>query len=45
MKTFKNICAQGDVYIMRVNMKVPEGAVEVTGKSPQVSFASITQDL
>ena len=29
MKTFKNICAQGDVYIMRVNMKVPEGAVEV----------------
>ena len=26
---FKNVCAQGDVYIMRVNMEVPKGAVEV----------------
>ena len=29
MKTFKNVCAQGDVYIMRVNMEIPKGAVEV----------------
>jgi hypothetical protein len=29
MKTFKNVCAQGDIYIMRVNMTVPKNAVEV----------------
>jgi hypothetical protein len=29
MKTFKTVCAQGDIYIMRVNMNVPKNAVEV----------------
>lgn len=29
MKTFKTVCAQGDIYIMRVNMDVPKNAVEV----------------
>ena len=29
MKTFKNVCAQGDIYIRRVNMEVPKNAVEV----------------
>ncbi len=29
MKTFKNVCAQGDIYITRTNMRVPKGAVEV----------------
>jgi hypothetical protein len=29
MKTFKTVCAQGDVYIMRVNMEIPKNAVEV----------------
>lgn len=29
MKTFKNVCAQGDIYITRTDMTVPEGAVEI----------------
>jgi hypothetical protein len=29
MRTFKNVCAQGDIYIMRTNMEVPKDAKEV----------------
>lgn len=29
MKTFKNVCAQGDIHIMRTNMSIPKNAVEV----------------
>jgi len=29
MKHFKNTCAQGDIYFMRVDMEVPKNAVEV----------------
>ena len=29
MKSFKNVCAQGDIYIRRID-KLPENAVEVT---------------
>ena len=28
MKTFKNVCAQGDVYIRRID-KLPKNAIEV----------------
>lgn len=29
MKTFKTVCAQGDIYISRTKMKVPKDAVEI----------------
>jgi hypothetical protein len=29
MKTFKTVCAQGDIYIARINMEVPKDAEEV----------------
>lgn len=29
MKTFNNVCAQGDIYIKRVEMEIPAGAEEV----------------
>lgn len=29
MKTFKNVCAQGDIYITRFNGPIPANAVEV----------------
>ena len=29
MKTFKNVCAQGDVYIRRVDREIPKNAVEI----------------
>jgi hypothetical protein len=29
MKVFKTVCAQGDVYIRRVNMEIPKNAIEV----------------
>ena len=29
MKTFNKVCAQGDVYIIKVNMEIPKNAVEV----------------
>ena len=29
MRTFKNVCAQGDVYIRRVNTPIPANAVEI----------------
>ena len=29
MRVFKNVAAQGDIYIRRVNMEVPKNAVEV----------------
>lgn len=38
MKTFKNICAQGDVYIRRVT-KLPEGLVRVPAESGKVVVA------
>ena len=36
MKTFKNVCAQGDIYITRTNMRVPEGAVEIQPEGKHV---------
>ena len=29
MRVFKNVAAQGDIYIRRVNMEVPKNAVEI----------------
>lgn len=39
MKTFKNVCAQGDIYITRTNMQVPANAVEV---QPEGNYLIIT---
>lgn len=38
MQTFKNVCAQGDVYIRRID-KLPEGVVEV---SPENGVVIVT---
>jgi hypothetical protein len=35
MKTFRNVCAQGDVYIRRIN-KLPDGVVEVPAVNGQL---------
>jgi hypothetical protein len=29
MRVFKNVCAQGDIYIRRVNTPIPANAIEV----------------
>jgi hypothetical protein len=39
MRTFKNVCAQGDVYIRRVNMEIPKNAVEV---KPEGKYVIVT---
>jgi hypothetical protein len=39
MRTFKNVCAQGDVYIRRVYTKVPVNAVEV---KPEGDYVIVT---
>jgi hypothetical protein len=39
MKTFKNVCAQGDIYITRTDMQVPANAVEV---QPEGNYLIIT---
>jgi hypothetical protein len=36
MKTFKTVCAQGDIYIVRVDMKVPKDAVEVAPEGKHI---------
>jgi hypothetical protein len=39
MRTFKNVCAQGDVYIRRVNTPIPANAVEV---KPEGNYVIVT---
>ena len=36
IRKFKNVCAQGDIYIVRTNMKVPVGAVEVAPEGKHI---------
>ena len=38
MKTFKNVCAQGDVYIRRID-KLPEGVIEVPAENGKIVVA------
>lgn len=38
MKTFKTVCAQGDVYIRRID-KMPDGAVPVSPENGRVIVA------
>jgi hypothetical protein len=39
MKVFKTVCAQGDVYIRRVNMEIPKNAIEV---QPEGKYVIVT---
>ena len=39
MRNFNNVCAQGDVYIRRVNMEIPKNAVEV---KPEGNYIIVT---
>jgi hypothetical protein len=39
MRTFKNVCAQGDVYIRCVNTSIPANAVEV---KPEGNYVIVT---
>jgi hypothetical protein len=39
MRVFKNVCAQGDVYIRRVNMAIPKNAIEV---QPEGEYVIVT---
>jgi len=36
MHTFKNVCAQGDVYFQRTTMEVPAGAEEIKPEGGQL---------
>ena len=39
MRTFKNVCAQGDVYIRKVTTPIPDNAVEVP---PEGKYVIVT---
>lgn len=39
MKTFKNVCAQGDIYIRRVDMPIPSNAIEVAPENGKLIVA------